>query len=155
MFDYSIHKIYCPICKRTREEWAKGSGANYYIKGHGRNIYYKDTCSLCGKSYYLIAGHNGIIEMRVKGISLQEAIERMKEIVIDEKDSWFLLSRISFNPRNFTNLNRNEYCQLSQREIEIIEKQCKEIYGLVEQDLFIPAELVSKNDLEVESVWMS
>ena len=45
MFDYSIHKIYCPMCKRTREEYAKGSGANYYIKGHGENVYYKDTCT--------------------------------------------------------------------------------------------------------------
>ena len=69
MFDYSIHKIFCPLCKRTRDELPRSSGTNYYIKGHGDNIYYKDTCSLCGKSYYLISGNDGILEMRINFIS--------------------------------------------------------------------------------------
>ena len=149
MFDYSIHKIFCPLCKRTREEFAKSSGTNYYIKGHGDNIYYKDTCSLCGKSYYLISGNYGIIEMRINGLSLEEAIEKKKQIIRDEKDESFQRSR------NFIARSRDEYCQLNQREIEIIEETCKKIYGIDENDLVIPAELVNKDDLIVESVWMS
>lgn len=137
------------MCKKIREEYAKGSGVNYYIKGHGDNIYYKDTCSLCGKSYYLIAGHDGFIEMRINGLSLEEAIEKKKQIVRYEKDESFQ----KFH--NFIARSRDEYCQLNQREIERIEATCKEIYRIDENDLVIPAELVSKDDLEIESVWMS
>lgn len=149
MFDYSIHKIFCPLCKGTREEMVKGSGTNYYIKGHGNNIYYKDTCSLCGKSYYLIAGNNGILEMRINGMSLEEAIEKIKEIVKAEKDESFQ----KFH--NFITRSRDEYCQLNQREIESIEEQCKEIYEIDENDLVIPAELINSEDLIIHSCWMS
>lgn len=149
MFDYSIHKIFCPLCKGTREEFAKSSGTNYYIKGHGNNIYYKDTCSLCGKSYYLIAGHNGILEMRVNGMSLEEAIEKRKEIVRAEKDKSFQ----EFH--NFITRSRDEYCQLGQRETEDIEKQCKRIYEIDGNDLVIPAELIKPEDLTIRSSWIS
>ena len=149
MFDYSIHKIFCPLCKRIREEFAKSSGTNYYIKGHGENIYYKDTCSLCKKSYYLIAGNNGILEMRINGLSLEEAIEKKKQIIKDEKDESFQ----KFH--NFITCGRDEYCHLNQKEIERIEEKCNEIYGIDENELVIPAELVNKDDLIVESVWMS
>lgn len=141
MFDYSIHKIYCPICKRTREELAKGSGTNYYIKGHGDNIYYKDTCRLCGKSYYLITGHEGFIESRIEGISMEEAIKNRIKKLEDEESGFF------------DNCKRGY--ELKQHRIDSITESCKEIYEMDENDLVIPAELVSKDDLEVESVWMS
>lgn len=141
MFDYSIHKIYCPMCKRTREEYAKGSGANYYIKGHGENVYYKDTCSLCGKSYYLIAGHEGFIESRIEGIPMEEAIKyRIKKL----EDEEFIF---------YGNYKREH--ELKQHRIDSITERCKKIYEMDEKDLVIPAELVNKDDLKLHSSWMS
>lgn len=149
MFVDYLETLYCPICKEYREEWTKSTGTNYCIKGHGVNIYYKETCSLCGKSYYLIAGNNGILEMRINGMSLEEAIEKRKEIVKAEKDESFQ----KFH--NYITRSRDEYCQLNQREIESIEEQCKEIYEIDENDLVIPAELINPEDLIIHSCWMS
>lgn len=140
MFDYSIHKIYCPMCKKTREEYAKGSGANYYIKGHGENIYYKDTCSLCGKSYYLICGHEGFIESRFAGIAMEDALKNK----INELEKSFRL---------FYGIEKHH--ELWESKVKCITEICKRIYSMDENNLVIPAELVNKDDLIVESVWMS
>lgn len=140
MFDYSIHKIYCPMCKKTREEYAKGSGANYYIKGHGENIYYKDTCSLCGKSYYLIGGHEGFIESRFAGIAMEDALKNK----INELEKSFRL---------FYGIEKHH--ELWESKVKCITEICKRIYSMDENDLVIPAELVNKDDLIVESVWIS
>lgn len=140
MFDYSIHKIFCPLCKRTREELAKGSGTNYYIKGHGDNIYYKDTCSLCGKSYYLISGHEGFIESRFTGIAMEDALKNK----INELEKSFRL---------FYGIEKHH--ELWESNVKCITEICKKIYSMDENDLVIPAELVNKDDLIVESVWMS
>ena len=137
MFDYSIHKIYCPLCKRTREEYAKSSGANYYIKGHGENIYYKDTCSLCGKTYYLIAEHEGFIKSRFEGIPMEEAIKTKLKELEDEDFGFF------------------DKCKIKQFRIDSIISTGKEIYEMEEDDLVIPAEFVNKDDLKVQSTWIS
>ena len=140
MFDYSIHKIFCPLCKRTREEFAKSSGANYYIKGYGENIYYKDTCSLCEKSYYLIAGNEGFIESRFAGIAMEDALKNK----INELEKSFRL---------FYGIEKHH--ELWESKVKCITEICKRIYSMDENDLVIPAELVNKDDLIVESVWMS
>lgn len=141
MFAYYKEKLFCPICKEHREEWAKSSGANYYINGHGSYIYYKETCSLCGKSYYLIAGNNGILEMRINGISLEDAIETRKKIVEDEK------SKLYYD-------NKKRY-ELRPDEIDYIIKQCNEIYAIDEMDLVISEESINEADLTLHSCWMS
>lgn len=140
MFDYSIHKIFCPLCKRIREEFAKSSGTNYYIKGHGENIYYKDTCSLCEKSYYLIAGNEGFIKSRLEGIAMEDALKNK----INELEKSFRL---------FYGIEKHH--ELWKSKVKCVTEICKRIYGMDENELVIPAELVNKDDLIVESVWMS
>lgn len=77
-------------------------------------------------------GSNGIIEMRMNGVPIEDAIEvKCNEIKIRRGGL-------------FTPTDRDR-----------IEKQCKEIYEMNENDLVISEDLVKKEDLKVVSAWMS
>ena len=123
--------LFCPLCKKRSERWIS-SGCAFQIKGHENYTYYKESCTKCQKHFYLPCGSNGIIEMRMNGVPIEDAIEaKCNEIKIRRGGL--------FTPR----------------DRDRIEKQCKEIYEMNENDLVISEDLVKKEDLKVVPAWMS
>ncbi len=136
MFNYSKQRKYCPICEQYREEYESSRGVNYFIKGHGRNVYYEEHCDWCDSYYYVLCGNDGIIEMRLTGMGEEDAINAKLEIARKMK--------LSFQNK-----------ELSQREIDDITEKCKMIYSMDISDLVISSENVKRQDLKVHSCWMS
>lgn len=66
--------LFCPLCKKRSERWIS-SGCAFQIKGHENYTYYKESCTKCQKHFYLPCGSNGIIEMRMNGVPIEDAIE--------------------------------------------------------------------------------